>query len=98
MGIASSARAADAEAVTIDTNFTVYTPPVRLENPPGDAQASVVLLDVRGRIVQQPFALAQIVAQCGDPALRTKAGSQQPILVQTLQPLCVHGPCLRTGS
>jgi hypothetical protein len=44
IGIASSARAADAEAVTIDTNFTVYTPPVRLENPPGNAQASVVLM------------------------------------------------------
>jgi hypothetical protein len=42
--IASSARAAEAEAVTIDTSFTVYTPPVRLENPPGNAQASVVLM------------------------------------------------------
>jgi hypothetical protein len=44
IGIASSARAADAEAVTIDTSFTVHTPPVRLENPPGYAQASVVLM------------------------------------------------------
>jgi hypothetical protein len=44
IGIASSARAADAEAVTIDTSFTVHTPPVRLENPPGNAQASVVLM------------------------------------------------------
>jgi hypothetical protein len=39
IGIASPARAAEAEAVTIDTNFNVYTPPVRLENPPGNAYA-----------------------------------------------------------
>jgi hypothetical protein len=32
------------EAVTIDTNLNVYTPPVRLENPPNNAQASVVLM------------------------------------------------------
>ena len=44
IGIASSARAAEAEAVTIDTNFNVYTPPVRLENPPNNAVASVVLM------------------------------------------------------
>jgi hypothetical protein len=34
----------DAEAVTIDTNFNVYTPPVRLENPANNARASVVLM------------------------------------------------------
>src|ERR1700729_3374438 len=44
IGMASSARAADAEAVTIDTNFHVYTPPVRLENPAGNAKASVILM------------------------------------------------------
>jgi hypothetical protein len=38
------ARAADAEAVTIDTNFTVWTPPVRLDKPARAARASVVLM------------------------------------------------------
>lgn len=33
-----------AEAVTIDTNFVVYTPRVRLERPAGRARATVVLL------------------------------------------------------
>src|SRR5271156_3884967 len=46
IGISHSALAAgpEAEAVTIDTNFNVYTPPVRLENPPNTARASVVLM------------------------------------------------------
>jgi hypothetical protein len=39
-----AARAADAEAVTIDTTFTVWTPPVRLDKPARTARASVVLL------------------------------------------------------
>jgi pimeloyl-ACP methyl ester carboxylesterase len=45
-GTTSSARAdgPDAEAVTIDTTFTVMTPPVRLENPANNARASVVLM------------------------------------------------------
>jgi hypothetical protein len=38
------ARAADAEVVTIDTNFTVYTPPVRLDEPAPRARASVILM------------------------------------------------------
>ena len=40
----SSASAAEAEAVTIDTTFTVKTPPVRLVIPPPPARASVVLM------------------------------------------------------
>src|SRR5438552_17509898 len=40
----SAARAADAEAVTIDTTFTVRTPPVRLDKPPRTARGSVVLM------------------------------------------------------
>jgi hypothetical protein len=42
----SAAHAADAEAVTIDTNFTVYTPPVRLRNDDfvQNAWASVILM------------------------------------------------------
>jgi hypothetical protein len=39
-----AARAADAEAVTIDTTFIVKTPPVRLERPAPPARASVVLM------------------------------------------------------
>src|SRR5215510_9778149 len=38
------AHAADAEAVTIDTTFTVKTPPVRLDKPAHRAGASVVLM------------------------------------------------------
>jgi hypothetical protein len=45
-GMMSAARAdgPDAEAVTIDTNFNVYTPPVRLEKTAKNARASVVLM------------------------------------------------------
>jgi hypothetical protein len=39
-----AARAAEAEAVTIDTTFTVYTPLVRLYQPAPTARASVVLM------------------------------------------------------
>jgi hypothetical protein len=39
-----AARAAEAEAVTIDTTFTVRTPPVRLDKPARAARASVVLM------------------------------------------------------
>jgi hypothetical protein len=39
-----AARAAEAEAVTINTNFTVFTPPVRLDKPAPTARASVVLM------------------------------------------------------
>jgi hypothetical protein len=40
----STARAAEAEAVTIDTTFVVKTPPVRLVLPPPPGRASVVLM------------------------------------------------------
>jgi hypothetical protein len=43
-GASSGARAADAEAVTIDTTFVVKTPPVRLDKPAHKARASVVLM------------------------------------------------------
>ena len=39
-----TARAAEAEAVTIDTTFIVKTPPVRLDRPARTARASVVLM------------------------------------------------------
>src|SRR5262249_37830128 len=41
---APAARAADAEAVTIDTTFTVKTPPVRLDLPAHRDRASVILM------------------------------------------------------
>jgi len=41
---ATTARAADAEAVTIDTNFIVKTPPVRLDERARPARASVILM------------------------------------------------------
>jgi hypothetical protein len=44
-GATSATRAADAEAVTINTNFTVFTPPVRLERPAREARASVILME-----------------------------------------------------
>ena len=43
-GATAAARAADAEAVTIDTTFVVKTPPVRLDRPARPARASVVLM------------------------------------------------------
>src|SRR5215813_14175076 len=43
-GVSPGARAADAEAVTIDTTFVVKTPPVRLDRPAHKAHASVILL------------------------------------------------------
>src|SRR5262249_22516949 len=41
---APAARAADAEAVTIDTTFIVKTPPGRLDRPARPSRASVVLM------------------------------------------------------
>jgi hypothetical protein len=43
-GASTATRAADAEAVTIDTTFIVKTPPVRLDHPAREARASVVLM------------------------------------------------------
>jgi hypothetical protein len=43
-GAPLAAHAADAEAVTIDTTFTVKTPPVRLDKPAHRARASVILM------------------------------------------------------
>jgi hypothetical protein len=45
-GVMSVARAGgpDAEAVTIDTNLTVYMPPVRLDKKAHNARASVILM------------------------------------------------------
>jgi hypothetical protein len=43
-GAAPTAYAADAEAVTIDTTFTVKTPPVRLDKPAHEGRGSVILM------------------------------------------------------
>ena len=55
------------------------------------------VLDVRGRIVQQPLALAQVVPQRRNPELWAEAGPQQPILMQPLQPLGVGHVGLAAG-
>src|SRR5215475_6395464 len=44
LGASPVARAADAEAVTVDTTFIVKTPPVRLDRPARRGRASVVLM------------------------------------------------------
>src|SRR5580693_5432177 len=47
------------------------------------------MLDVRRTVVQQALTLAQIGAQCGQLALGSEAGAQQPIFVEPPQPLGV---------
>jgi len=47
------------------------------------------VLDVRGGVVEQTLALAQVVPKRRDLGVRVEAGAQQPILVQPLQPLGV---------
>jgi hypothetical protein len=49
-------------------------------------QGLLHVLNVRGGIVQQPFSLAQVGAQCRQLAFRSEAGPQQPVFVQP-QPL-----------
>jgi hypothetical protein len=50
-GASPATRAADAEAVTINTNFTVFTPPVRLSKPAREARASVILMAGHGGLL-----------------------------------------------
>ena len=47
------------------------------------------VLDVRGSVIQQALALAQIGPHDRNFALRPEAGPEQSILMQTLQPLGV---------
>jgi pimeloyl-ACP methyl ester carboxylesterase len=53
-GVTSAARAdgPDAEAVTIDTTSTVYTPPVRLDKKAHNARASVILMAGGGGLLK----------------------------------------------
>jgi hypothetical protein len=54
----------------IDTNFNVYTPPVRLENPPGNAYASVVLM-TGGNGLLSLDATGTIIDSTGNFLIRT---------------------------
>ena len=52
-------------------------------------QRLLYMLDMRGRVLEQALALAHVGAQFGDLAFRSKAGAQQPVRMQPLQPLRV---------
>jgi hypothetical protein len=56
------------------------------------------MLNVRGRIVHEPFAMAQVRAQTYDAVTGTEAPAQQPMLVQLLQPLGIVDIRLPTGD
>jgi hypothetical protein len=45
------------------------------------------VLNVRGRIVDQPLTMAQVRAQPHDAVARTETPAQQPVLMELLQPL-----------
>ena len=47
------------------------------------------VLDMGGRILEQPLALTQVCSQLGDLALGPEAGTQQTVFMQALQPLRV---------
>jgi hypothetical protein len=77
-----AARAADAEAVTIDTTFIVKTPPVRLDRPGRKARASVVLmtggdgllnLDATGTITSSTGNFLIMAVQPGATALASSS-------------------------
>jgi hypothetical protein len=55
------------------------------------------VLDVRGGVLEQTLALAQIGAQFNDLPLGAKAGTQQPVRMKSLQPLCVAHVRLAPG-
>lgn len=55
------------------------------------------VLDMRGRVIQQPFTLAQIIPKRRNPGFRPEAGPQQPVLVQPLQPFGVADVGLAPG-
>jgi hypothetical protein len=80
-----AARAADAEAVTISTNFIVFTPPVRLERPAREARASVILmatdngllgLDATGTVFS--FLLGDFLIRSADIFLRNGFNVMMP--------------------
>jgi hypothetical protein len=67
---APAARAADAEAVTIDTAFTVHTPPVRLDKPAHAGRASVILM-VGGNALLSLDATGTIINSTGNFLIRS---------------------------
>ena len=56
------------------------------------------VLNVRGGIVDQPLAMAQVRAQTHDAVAGTEAPAQQPVLVELLQPLRIVHIRLPTGD
>jgi hypothetical protein len=71
IGMASPARAVDAEAVTIDSTGLVYFPPVRLENPPGNARASVILMTGGNGLLSLDAATGNIIDSTGNFLIRS---------------------------
>jgi pimeloyl-ACP methyl ester carboxylesterase len=69
-GATAAARAADAEAVTVDTTFIVKTPPVRLDKPARPARASVVLM-AGGNGLLSLDATGTIIDSTGNFLIRT---------------------------
>ena len=45
------------------------------------------VLNVRGGVLDEPFAMAQVGAQPDDPVARAEAAPEQPVLMELLQPL-----------
>ena len=68
--VAPAARAADAEAVTIDTTLIVKTPPVRLDKPAHAGRASVVLM-TGGDGLLSLDATGTIIASTGNFLIRS---------------------------
>ena len=56
------------------------------------------VLNVRGGIVDQPLAMAQVGAQTHDAVAGTEAPAQQPVLVELLQPLRIVHIRLAAGD
>jgi hypothetical protein len=69
-GASLAVQAADAEAVTIDTTFTVKTPPVRLDRPAHEARSSVILM-TGGNGLLQLDATGTITASTGNFLIRS---------------------------
>jgi hypothetical protein len=83
---------------------------IRIPVTPGDVRDHVVqlhvhlhkgflhVLDVRGRILHEPFAMTQVGAQLGDTVAWTEAAPQQPVRMELLQPLRIVHVALAAGD
>jgi hypothetical protein len=56
------------------------------------------VLDVRGRILYEPFAMTQVRAQLGDSLAWTEAAPQQPVRMELLQHWASFTSLLRPGT